>query len=186
MQTPSGTGSVGIIPWDGEIIPSSDALPRLRRDTGADGVDSSEKEKSVQRTVLILAVAAAALVLASGVALAAVVNATGGDDRLVGTGGADTIRGFGGDDTVRVLDGKDEVSGGEGDDALHGGSYAAKMFGGNGRDEIYGGRGNDFISSVGDDCSRDFVDCGPGTDTANQTPDSGVGDTFRDCEETVG
>lgn len=66
MQTPSGTGSVGIIPWDGEIIPSSDTLPRLRRDTGADGVDSSEKEKGVQRTVLILAVAAAALVLASG------------------------------------------------------------------------------------------------------------------------
>ena len=170
------------IPWDGGGSPSSDALPCSRRDTSAIGVEMSEEE-NVRRTVLVLA---AALVLASWVALAAVVNGTGGDDRRVGTGGADTIQGFGGGDTVRALDGKDEVSGGEGNDTPYGGSYADKMYGGNGHDEIYGGRGNDFISSVGDDSSRDFVDCGPGTDTANQMPDSGVGDTFRDCEKAVG
>gem|GEM_PF-2321430 len=184
MAIPLQERGARIIPWDGGITPSSDALPRPRRDTGAAGVETSEEE-NVRRPVLVLAVAAA-LVLASGVALAAVVNGTGGDDRLVGTGGADTIQGFGGGDTVRALDGKDEVSGGEGSDTPYGGSYADKMYGGNGHDEIYGGRGNDFISSVGDDSSRDFVDCGPGTETANQMPDSGVGDTFRDCEKTVG
>ncbi len=62
------------------------------------------EEENVRRTVLVLA---AALVLASWVALAAVVNGTG-DDRLIGTEGA------------------------------------------------------------------------------NQMPDSGIGDTFRDCEKTVG
>ncbi len=91
------------IPWDGGGSPSSDALPRSRRDTSAIGVEMSEEE-NVRRTVLVLA---AALVLASWVALAAVVNGTG-DDRLIGTEGA------------------------------------------------------------------------------NQMPDSGVGDTFRDCEKTVG
>jgi len=128
---------------------------------------------------------AAALVLASGVALAAV-NGTGGADRLVGTGGVNTVRGLDGGDTVRALAGKDEVSGGEGDTLYGGGSYADEMLGGNGRDEIFGGRGNDFTSSVGDDSSGDFVDCGSGTDTVNRMPGSGAADTFRDCEKTVG
>jgi hypothetical protein len=57
------------------------------------------------------------------------------------------------------------------------------MLGGNGRDEIYGGRGNDFVSSVGDNSSGDFVDCGP--NTVNQMPGSGAADTFRNCEKTV-
>ncbi len=86
---------------------------------------------------------------------------------------------------MRALAGKDDVSGGDGNDTLYGGSYVDNMYGGNGRDEIHGGRGNDFISSVGDDSSRDFVDCGPGIDTVDQMSGSGAADTFRNCEKTV-
>jgi hypothetical protein len=59
------------------------------------------------------------------------------------------------------------------------------MLGGNGRDDICGGRGNDFISSMGDESSGDFVDCGPGTDTVNRMLGSGSGDTFRKGEKPV-
>lgn len=54
--------------------------------------------RKMRRLILLLAVAGAALVLASGVALAAVRIGTAGADRLVGTDHADQINGKGGND----------------------------------------------------------------------------------------
>ena len=102
---------------------------------------------TVRRTSLLLAVMAAALVLASGVALAK--NHVVGTDRgekLVGTKQADNIDAQGGDDVVQGLQGADTIRGG------------------NGKDRQYGGYGNDVIYSQGG--YRDLVNCGKGIDTA--------------------
>ena len=100
----------------------------------------------MRRTTLLLAVMAAALVVASGVALARDFVGTDNGERIVGTDSADTIDANGGDDTVLGLRGPDTIRGG------------------NGKDKQYGGRGNDVIDSDGG--FRDLVNCGRGTDTA--------------------
>jgi len=100
----------------------------------------------VRRTALLLAVIAAALVVASGVALARDFVGTDRSERIVATDSADTIDANGGDDTVVGLRGTDKIRGG------------------NGKDKQYGGRGNDVIDSDGG--FRDLVNCGKGIDTA--------------------
>lgn len=56
--------------------------------------------KGTRRLVLTLAVVGVAIVLAGGVALAATINGTEGNDTLSGTSGTDYIYGKGGDDTI--------------------------------------------------------------------------------------
>jgi hypothetical protein len=56
----------------------------------------------MRRIVLLLTVMTAALVVASGVALAANLNGTNRADTLVGTPRGDSIKGFGGGDTLRA------------------------------------------------------------------------------------
>jgi Ca2+-binding RTX toxin-like protein len=110
-------------------------------------------------TLLVLVVTAlVALVVASGVALAATINGDNRDNKLTGTSQADVIRGYGGDD---------------------------RIIGGNGMDRIYAGAGNDFVSSVGDDSNEDVVRCGRGIDTVNRMPGPGAADTFVGCEKAV-
>ena len=60
----------------------------------------------MKRTALLLAVMAAALVVASGVALAATYVGTNKGETIVGTGYADTIDAKDGDDVVRGLGGQ--------------------------------------------------------------------------------
>jgi hypothetical protein len=50
----------------------------------------------MRKAMLLGALMTLALLLACGVALAATINGTNGDDRLLGTSRSDTIQGFGG------------------------------------------------------------------------------------------
>ena len=97
-------------------------------------------------TLLSLAVMAAALVAASGMALAKNYVGTDTGEKIVGTKYADHINAKGGDDVVQGLAGPDKIRGG------------------NDNDKQYGGRGNDVIYTEGG--YRDLVNCGEGTDTA--------------------
>ena len=112
----------------------------------------------MRRMTILLAVMAAVLVMASGVALARNFVGTERGERIVGTDSADTIDANGGDDTVIGLRGADKIRGG------------------NGKDKQYGGRGNDVIDTDGG--YKDIVDCGRGTDTVYR--DSR--DDLRNCE----
>lgn len=100
----------------------------------------------MRRPVLVLVSLALAMLLASGVALAATISGTGKDELLRGTRYADNINARGGDDVVRGFQGADEITGEDGED------------------RIYAGEGNDRIFSAGS--FRDVVDCGPGRDWA--------------------
>jgi Ca2+-binding RTX toxin-like protein len=129
--------------------------------SGGCGIDESrlqEGEQTVRRTALLLAVMAAALVVASGMALAKTFIGTENDEKLVGTKLADHINGLGGDDVLLGYAGPDKIRGGDDND------------------QQYGGRGNDIIYSEGG--FRDLVNCGRGTDTAYVDPK----DRVVDCE----
>ncbi len=106
----------------------------------------------MKRTVLLLAVLAAALVAASGVALAAGIGGTNNDERLVGTRFADRILARGGNDVVLGLEGNDKIRGDDGNDRLSGGP---------GNDRLIS---RDVRSPGG--ANRDVVRCGGGNDTA--------------------
>jgi Ca2+-binding RTX toxin-like protein len=118
--------------------------------SGGCGVDESRPQgggNKVRRTaLLLLALTAAVLVVASGVALAKNITGTESGEKIVGTKYADHINALGGDDVVLGYRGADKIRGG------------------NDNDQQYGGRGNDVIYSEGG--FRDLVNCGRGTDTA--------------------
>jgi len=61
----------------------------------------------------------------------------------------------------------DKVYGGKSNDSLRQSGRRQPLHGGTGADRIYSGYGNDTVNSVGDDSSADYVDCGPGYDTAS-------------------
>ena len=136
------------------------------------------------RAILLMTAMVAALVLGSGVALAALVEGDDRDNQLTGTDYADTIRAYGGNDVVWALSGRDQVYGGSGADHLYGNGYGDTIFGGKGTDRLYGGYGDDHIVSrdlnargIG---QRDVVDCGRGYDTFAADFDDRV---LANCEE---
>src|SRR5918998_66159 len=83
----------------------------------------SNKEKIMRRTALMFVAMVVALVLGSGVALAALVEGNNRDNQLTGTDYADTIRAYGGEDVVWALSGRDRIYGGYGADYLYGNRY---------------------------------------------------------------
>ena len=126
----------------------------------------------------------AAVLLVSGVALAAVINGTDGDDTLTGTQKADSIYGHGGNDTIRGRAGADEIWGGTGsdliqgeghndtlhgeggNDVLRGAAEDDELRGGDGEDDLVGNDGNDrFYDRSGNTAERDEFLCGAGQDT---------------------
>ena len=117
--------------------------------SGGCGIDETrplEGGNTVRRTALLmLAVMAAVLVAASGVALAKNIVGTESGEKIVGTKFADHISALGGDDVVLGYAGPDKIRGGDDND------------------KQYGGRGNDVIRSEGG--FRDLVNGGRGTDT---------------------
>ena len=136
------------------------------------------------RAILLMTAMVAALVLGSGVALAALVEGNDRDNALTGTSYADTIRAYGGEDLVQALSGRDQIYGGYGSDHLYGNAYGDRIVGGRGTDRLYGGYGDDHIvsrdlnnSGIG---QRDVVDCGPGYDTFAADFDDRV---LANCEE---
>ena len=105
----------------------------------------------MRRPVLSAAATMVALFLISGVALAAELIGTPGDDRLAGTDKRDVISARGGDDTVIGRRGDDELYGMPGGDSISGSE---------GADDVYGGSGNDGLRG-GDDrwCRRNWCIC---------------------------
>lgn len=74
------------------------------------------------------------------------VDASTGNDRLVGQAGADDLRGGSGADTLSGGRGADSLDGGYGDDNLDGGADADVLKGGVGNDRLVGGLGTDTLS----------------------------------------
>ena len=134
----------------------------------------------MRRTVLLLTVIAACLVMASGVALAVnrvgtnghdVLKGTAGEDNLVGLGGQDDLFGKGGSDNLVGGDGKDNVLGGDergpkgGDKNLVGGDGNDFVGGGRGADNMVGGDGNDLLFECClRESSKDTLSGGSGND----------------------
>ena len=140
-----------------------------------------------RRAISLLVATMAALVLASGVALALNKVGTDGPDTLRGTNGDDNLFGKGGDDRLLALGGRDNLLGGAGKDYLSGGDER-RLGGGNknlvggtgndwvasgvGSDNAVGGPGNDFLNELIRDAAEDNYVGGPGDDVfaVNNTP----------------
>jgi Ca2+-binding RTX toxin-like protein len=160
----------------------------------------------MRRVILLLALMAATLVVASGVAWAVnkvgtngpdTLRGTNGDDNLVGLGGNDDLFGLGGSDNLVGGEGKDWVLGGNerrplgGDKNLDGGPGNDGVLGGNGSDDLVGGSGNDAVDGGRDSDSaageegRDFVDGWRGSDrlSGGDGPDWLVDGPFRETSE---
>jgi RTX calcium-binding nonapeptide repeat (4 copies) len=166
----------------------------------------------VRRTFVMLVAVGVALLLSSGVALAAInfIECPGGecigtqaDDSMNGTNAYDLMYGLGGNDNMFGNFGHDEMYGGEGadflmgdedydwpdtmlgNDTLYGGSGNDDLRGAFGNDTIYGGDGDDFIfayDQLSVTTGADTVDCGRGVDEVHY--DKRV-DKIRHCEIKV-
>lgn len=99
----------------------------------------------MRRAVTLFVLIAVGVILVSGIAVAAILNGTSGNDTINGTRKADQINGRAGNDVLNGRRGNDKIVGGPGMD---------KAFGGPGDDKIYLADGE-----------PDQVDCGPGRDT---------------------
>ena len=119
----------------------------------------------IRRVALLLTMMAVALILGSGVALAAYFVGTSGGDNLRGTNNADEMYGLRGNDTLVGRGGKDYIEGGTGFDVIRGGSNDDEIYGGRGQDDLFGNDGDDYINSADND-QPDTVDCGGGVDRA--------------------
>ena len=98
---------------------------------------------------------------ARGVALAATIDGTNGNDRLIGTDRADQIDGRGGQDIIRGHLGADILDGGAGSDTLYAGSMDEFA-----QDSVNGGKSDDDIRAFNNPASKDVIDCGYGFDRA--------------------
>ena len=105
------------------------------------------------------------VIMISGVALAANIRGTFGQDNLIGTNQLDRIYGLGAADTISGLAGNDDCYGGSGADEISCGPGNDRIDGGFGEDILFGGPDNDTILAT--DGQVDEVDCGLGdNDTA--------------------
>ncbi|MDQ4105848.1 MAG: hypothetical protein M3157_01555 [Actinomycetota bacterium] len=75
----------------------------------------------MRQSIILLMVMAIALVLGSGVALAAVKFGTEGRDALIGTNAKDVLYGKGGNDGLAGRGADDVLYGGDGSDFMYGG-----------------------------------------------------------------
>jgi len=135
----------------------------------------------VRRAILLVAMMALTLLVASGVALAINKIGTNGPDTLMGTNGNDNLLGLGGNDDIFGLKGRDNLLGGpgkdwviaggfedqsaEGDKNLEGGPGNDGILAGQGSDNVLAGGGNDEIID-GDfrEFSHDNISGGAGND----------------------
>ena len=132
----------------------------------------------MRKTILVLASMALAVLLASGIALAATVKGDENDNVLTGTDSRDTINPFGGNDTVYAKGGNDDVRHSYGNDKIFGGSGNDTLRGGFDNDEIWGGPGRDLI-----DCAYlESRDKGEDYDVAHAVLGQ---DTVVDCKTVV-
>ena len=153
-----------------------------------------------RQAILLMVTMGAALIVASGVALAETLTCdstppcygTPEADEITGTANSETIYAYGGEDDASGGGENDTIYGGSGNDhTLVGEAGSDKVYGGGGNDGIYayaldtagstdhsyGGGGNDNIEAL--DGNVDIINCGRGTDTVYY--DVGT-DTVRGCE----
>ena len=155
----------------------------------------------MRRVGFVMTMMAVALVVGSGVAVAAVKFGTDEQDFLMGTkdddvlhgkGGTDFVDGRGGDDVLYGGAGGDEVISFPGDDILFGGRGNDFVIEGKGNNTLFGGGGNDFFQATAIDPDRpgsvdttprkrDLVFCGSGRDTVVVDP-GGIDFVASDCE----
>ncbi|MBN8474837.1 calcium-binding protein [Sulfuritalea sp.] len=83
-------------------------------------------------------------------------NGLGGDDRLEGRAGVDVLDGGTGNDTLFGQEGHDTLNGGAGNDNLQGGVGNDSLDGGSGNDGLYGEAGNDTYV-FGNGSGQDYV-----------------------------
>jgi Ca2+-binding RTX toxin-like protein len=124
-----------------------------------------------------------ALLLASGVALAATIRCptdpgtnlcvgTPDNDRLFGTTTSDLMKGKGGSDVLRAEEGSDELRGAAGSDILYGHSGPDALYGGEGPDRLLGDVGNDVLKGGADHDRYEFRFESWGKDTITDVPES--------------
>ena len=134
----------------------------------------------MRRAILLVAMMALTLLVASGVALAITKIGTNGPDTLRGTNGDDNLIGKGGNDILLSLRGRDNLLGGPGKDCLLcvtenrffagdktllGGPGNDFAWAGKGSDIVAGGEGNDLLPDDGvSEFSQDRFSGGPGDD----------------------
>ena len=121
----------------------------------------------MRKLVLLMASMALAMLLVSGVALAAIVNCEEGASDCVGTNNPDTLNGSDGEDWMYGLRGDDKLYGNAGGDPIRGGRGNDTIRGGGGADfvaydlegddKIYGGGGPDFLVDDSQRCAPDCV-----------------------------
>ncbi len=166
----------------------------------------------MRRTILLFTAIMLALVVASGVALAATITGPSGPDVRSGTNAFGEMNGLGGNDTLGGLGGNDDIDGGSGHDKLYGGSGIDLIYGGRGddlvvsdggggelyggpgrdtirgtvglEDEVYGNSGNDMINTTQDGVF-DYVDCGLYADYVGTAPDYDTADVDVGLDFTV-
>jgi hypothetical protein len=140
---------------------------------------------------------AATLVVVSGVALAAVIDCTGGlcpgtnnNDTMTGTAGFDDMRGRDGADRMSARAGNDRLTGGSGGDEISGNTDPETVYGGTGTDTVNTFGGDDVVD-VADGDARDFVDCHIGTNDTVEVDRRltifgfRVVDTHQNCENVI-
>ncbi len=115
-----------------------------------------------------------ALMIGSGVAMAAVLNGTSGSDRLVGTAFSDIIRGYAGRDYIDGRGSADRLVGGPNADVIIDGPLREQA-----TDFIYAGGGRDRINTNNSPNHRDVIRCGFGFDTVVAADPI---DQVRNCE----
>ena len=140
----------------------------------------------MRRLVLFLTAMSVAALLASGVALAVVIDGTAGNDNIYGSEGPDTLNGLGGNDTIYGRAGTDTIDGGYGADNLEGGIDGDTIEDGPSNDvavdTIYGNAGDDDITAANDPSSKDVINCGNGYDTVLADTSDEIDE---DCEEYI-
>jgi Ca2+-binding RTX toxin-like protein len=115
----------------------------------------------MKRTGLLLVVGALMLVLAAGVALAALRVGNDQPNTLGGTygdnKGQDTLLGKGAGDLLVGRSAADQLAGSLGSDRLYGNDGNDTLDGGLGHDRIFTGAGFDFVYAADDE--RDYINC---------------------------
>jgi Ca2+-binding RTX toxin-like protein len=135
-----------------------------------------------RRLILLLSAVTTMVLVAAGVALAALfVGTTGDDPTCAATADADQIAMGPGNDTCSALPGNDQVSGDSGDDTLHGNRDNDEVYGDSGSDNLFGDFGNDYINSADNVSGNDTVNGGNGVDRCVVDE----GDVVSECNQNV-
>ena len=130
----------------------------------------------MKKMALPLTAVMAAIVLSSGVALAATITCQSGVD-CFGTNNADTLEGTASYDKIYGRGGADTLKGVGGSfDALYGQSGGDRLFGGTGKDLLVGGAGKDALSG-GSGVDQYYFGDGWGKDSI--TEKAALGNTIK-------